>query len=120
APGRARVSRPGIALTGRGSAASVEYTDPSVLEGDVPIPAADVWSLGVLLHRAIAGLGLYGELPAEDGLTALRRVLGHRPALAADLPAPTADAVRDCLAPPAERPSAAVVADRLAAQSVGV
>ena len=119
-PGLAQVFRPGIALTGRGSAASLEYTDPSVLEGELPGAAADVWSLGVLLHRAVAGTGVYGDLPAEDGLTALRRVLGHRPAVAGDLPAAIADVVRDCLAPPAQRPTAAVVADRLAAQSVGV
>jgi serine/threonine protein kinase len=116
----AQVFRPGIALTGRGSAASLEYTDPSVLAGDVAGPAADVWSLGMLLHRAVAGTGVYGELPAEDGLTTLRRVLGQRPSLAVDLPAPIAEVVRDCLSPPAHRPSAAVVADRLAAQSVGV
>jgi serine/threonine protein kinase len=119
-PGLASLFRPGIALTGRGSAASVEFIDPAVLAGDVPSASADVWSLGVLLHRAVSGTGVYGELPAEDGLTALRRVLRQRPALAPELPAPIAEVVRDCLAPPAYRPSAAVVADRLAAQSVGV
>src|SRR5262249_16730290 len=107
-------------LTGRGSAGSLEFTDPSVLEGDVPGAAADVWSIGTLLHRAVAGLGVYGDLPPEDGLTALRRVVGHRPLLAGDLPAAVAAVVPDCLAPPADRPSAAVVADRLTAHAVEV
>jgi serine/threonine protein kinase len=117
-PGLAEVFRPGITLTGRGSALSLEFTDPAVLAGEVPSPAADVWSLGVLLHRAVTGTGVYGDLPAEDGLAALRRVLNARPELSPDLPAPVAAIVRDCLVPPADRPNAAVVADRLAAQSV--
>jgi serine/threonine protein kinase len=120
APGLAQVFRPGITLTGRGSAASLEYVDPAVLEGEVPGAAADVWSLGVLLHRAVTGTGVYGDLPESDGLFSLRRVLGTRPALARDVSAPIADVVRDCMAPAPDRPSAAVVADRLAAQSVGV
>jgi hypothetical protein len=74
----------------------------------------------VLLHRAVTGTGVYGELPDDDGLAALRQVLGSQPELSPDLPAPVAAVVRDCLAPAELRPSAAVVADRLAAQSVEV
>jgi serine/threonine protein kinase len=118
-PGLAPVFRPGITLTGRGSASSLEFADPDVLEGDVPSPAADVWSLGVLLHRAVTGRGIYGDLPDGDGVFALRWVVSTRPALSSELPGPIAEIVRDCLAPPGRRPTAAVVADRLAAQSIG-
>jgi serine/threonine protein kinase len=117
-PGLAPIFRPGITVTGRGSAASLEFTDPAVLEGEVPNAAADVWSLGALLHRAVTGRGVYGDVPDGDGLFALRWIVGTRPALSGDLPGPIAEIVRDCLAPAAHRPSAAVVADRLAEHSV--
>jgi eukaryotic-like serine/threonine-protein kinase len=117
-PGLAPAFRPGITVTGRGSAASLEFTDPAVLDGEVPGPAADVWSLGALLHRAVAGRGVYGDVPEGDGLFALRWVMDTRPALTSALPGPVAEIVRDCLVPAAHRPSAAVVADRLAALSV--
>jgi serine/threonine protein kinase len=113
--GLAEVFQPGIALTGLGSVTTVEYTDPALLQGETPGPSADVWSLGVLLHRAVSGVGVYGDLPRTDGPLVLRRILTAQPEISRSVPTPVADIVRECLAPPASRPSAATVADLLAA-----
>ena len=68
-----------------------------------------------MLNRAITGHGVYGELPGNDGLLALRRILSTKPEVTPTLPAPLAEIVRDCLAPAPERPTAPVVAERLSA-----
>jgi len=113
--GLSQVFTPGVTLTGMGPIASVEYTDPALLHGEPPGPANDVWSLGVTLHRVVAGVGPYGELPANDGLLALRRILSTAPEVSPDLPTPLADVVRGCFAPAERRLTASEVAHRLAA-----
>lgn len=111
--GLAQVFAEGVTLTGMGSLDAVEYVDPCLLLGESTRPAGDVWSLGVLLHRMASGTGVYGPLPEQDGLLALRRVLSTPPRLSGAMPAPIAALVRDCLAPATERPVATAVADRL-------
>ncbi|MEJ3742499.1 protein kinase [Actinomycetes bacterium KLBMP 9797] len=111
--GLAQVFAEGITLTGMGSPDAVEYVDPALLLGEAPGYANDVWSLGMLLHRVVAGTGVYGTLSEQDSLLALRRVLSTPPRLSDALPAPVAALVRDCVAPAARRPTAAAVADRI-------
>jgi serine/threonine protein kinase len=111
--GLAHVFAEGVTITGMGSLDSVEYVDPALLLGERPQPAHDVWSLGVLLHRVVAGTGVYGPLPDGDALLALRRVVSTPPRLSGALPEPVAVLVRDCLAPAADRPAATAVADRI-------
>ena len=72
---------PGLTVTGLGSTASVEYIDPTVIRGEPPSRASDIYALGATLHRALAGTGLYGDLPADASLVAIRRVLGKAPAI---------------------------------------
>jgi hypothetical protein len=69
----------------------------------------------VVIHHALAGRGVYGELPSDDPLLALRRVLGAQPVLDPSLSEPEAELVRSCLASdPGDRPpTAEVVAKRL-------
>lgn len=111
-----RLLRPGLTLTGVAIAGSVEFLDPAVLGGQAPDRSSDVWSLGATLHRAIAGAGLYGELPDNEPLVAIRRVMSDAPVIAGQLPAEVAEVIASCLAEPHRRtPTAGAVADRLAA-----
>jgi eukaryotic-like serine/threonine-protein kinase len=81
--GLSRQLVPGLTITGLGSTASVEYIDPALIRGEAPSRASDIYALGATLHRVLTGEGLYGELPADDGLVAMRRVLSHTPVISA-------------------------------------
>jgi eukaryotic-like serine/threonine-protein kinase len=107
--GLSQVLAPGMTLTGMGSLGSVEFTDPSLLQGNPPSRATDIWSLGVTLHRALTGRGLYGELPENDPVLVLRKVLSTKPAVSGELDEASAALVRDAIAPdPAARPATAL------------
>ncbi len=111
--GLAHVIAPGLTVTGIGPLASLEYTDPALLLGVQATPATDVYSLGVTLHRVITGRCIFGEdLPADDGLLALRRVMSATTALSPGLPPSVADLIRSCTGPEANRPSAGEFAER--------
>ena len=85
--GLSRVLRPGLTITGLGSTGSVEYLDPAIIRGEMPGRATDIFALGATLHRALTGTGLYGELPANNTMVAMRRVLSHAPEISPNLPA---------------------------------
>jgi serine/threonine protein kinase len=106
---------PGLVTTTGTPVAELELTDPDVLRGEPPAPRHDVWSIGAMLHRVVAGIGIYGELPAADGLGTVWSTLSAKPEISAALPGPIGEIVGDCLARGAQRPPATVVADRLAA-----
>jgi serine/threonine protein kinase len=112
--GLARFLTPGSTLTGMTQVESVEFVDPALLRGDRPSRATEVWALGASLHKALTGDGLYGELPGNAPLLAIRKVMSTAPVLSDSLaPAETA-LLRDCLAPTEHRlPTAAAVAERL-------
>lgn len=113
--GLARFLNPGNTLTGMGRASSVEFTDPDLLAGSRPSRRTEVWALGATIQRAIAGTGLYGELPDSQPLLAIRKVLSSKPEVDEALPADVADLVRACLADGDARPATAEqVADGLA------
>ena len=114
--GLARFLAPGTTLTSMGRASSVEYLDPDVIGGARPSRRTEIWALGATVHRALAGTGLYGELPDAQPLLAIRKVLGAQPQIDPALRPDEADLVRLCLAPDDARlPTADAVADRLAA-----
>jgi eukaryotic-like serine/threonine-protein kinase len=112
--GLAHVITPGVTVTGMGSVASIEYTDPEQLQGAPTGPTTDVWSLGATLHRVLSGRGIYGEdLPANDGLLALRRVMSGTIQLDPSLDPVAAELISDCTGPASRRPTAAQFAERL-------
>ena len=114
--GLARFLAPGTTLTSMGRASSVEYLDPDVIGGARPSRRTEIWALGATVHRALAGTGLYGELPDAQPLLAIRKVLGAQPRIDPALRPDEAELVRQCLAPDNGRlPTADAVADRLAA-----
>lgn len=111
--GLSQVLTPGVQVTGMGQISSVEFTDPGLLRGEEPSPAADVWSLGATLHWALTGQGLYGKLPTDDALLTLRTVLSKPPTISDGLDPAMADLIRSCLKDPGSRPSALEVAESL-------
>jgi serine/threonine protein kinase len=107
--GLAETLSPGQTVTGLGPIGSIEYLDPAILRGERGSRASDIWSLGVTLHRALTGVGLYGEIPERDPIVAVRRVLTAEPAISSELTGTLADLVKRCVDPdPAARPRTAL------------
>ena len=111
--GLAEVVNPGQTATSVGGVGTVEFLDPSILLGDRASRVSDIWSLGATLHRALAGHGLFGDLPAEP-LAAIRRVLTGRPEVDPALPARSRSIIERCVGPVENRfPTAAALAAAL-------
>jgi eukaryotic-like serine/threonine-protein kinase len=107
--GLSHVLSPGITITRMGPAGDIGYTDPCLIRGDRPSRASDVFSLGATLQYALVGEGLYGPLPEDDPLLAMRRVLSHPPVIAAGLdPAARTVIAWAIAADPASRPATAL------------
>jgi serine/threonine protein kinase len=112
--GLARFLTPGSTLTGMTQVESVEFVDPALLRGDRHSRATEVWALGASLHKALTGDGLYGELPGNSPLLAIRKVMTIAPVLSDSLAPEEAALLRDCLTSTEHRlPTAAAVAERL-------
>ncbi len=114
--GLVRVLNSENALTGMAPATSVEYIDPELFYGAPPSRATDIWALGATVNRALTGEGLYGNIPVDQPMLAIRAVQSGRANVSPMLTAAEAALVRACLAPPESRPpTAASVAGQLAA-----
>ena len=119
--GLARLARAGLRSTTGVLAGTPEYWAPEQARGATTGPPADVYALGCILFR-----GLAGQLPftGEDRLaTGLRRVHEDAPPLASVAPTcqRTARALVDAMLArdPARRPTAAEVARALGARRGG-
>jgi len=115
--GLSRQLTPGLTVTGLGSSASVEYLDPALIRGEAPSRASDVYALGVTLHRALTGEGLYGVLPTDNTILAMRRVMSRPATIAAQLDEPARKVISSAISEDrSERPATALeLADRIEA-----
>jgi eukaryotic-like serine/threonine-protein kinase len=105
--GLSQLLSPGLVMTGLG-VIGVEFTDPAILVGGEASRATDVWALGAVLHRALTGSSLYGELPIGEPLLLVRAILAASPEPDAALNPQEADLVRACTASsPMDRPTTA-------------
>lgn len=101
----ARAALGGGSVTSMSSLHSVGYVDPAVIKGDQPSRASDIYSLGATLHFALTGRGVHPDLPENDAVMAVRRVLRDAPQLADELDEVTRRVIVGCLdADPALRP----------------
>src|SRR5262245_16155567 len=97
-----------------GIAGTPQYMAPEVVLGEASTAASDIWSVGVILHRARVGARPF----RGDGVAQLFHAVQNeepQPSLGPEVPPPLARCVRRCLAkPPGERfPSASELADEL-------
>lgn len=107
--GLSHVLSPGLTITRMGPATDIGYLDPCQLRGDAPSRASDVFSLGATLHYALAGEGLYGPLPKDDPLLAMRRIASHPPVISASLDPDAREVIAWAIAEnAAERPATAL------------
>ena len=93
---------------------TLAYIAPERLHGDSATPAGDVWSVGVMLHEALAGRHPFWRTSLAETAEAIAQ--GPRPLAEArpDLPQPVLAAVDRAVAlDPARRPSAAKLARML-------
>jgi eukaryotic-like serine/threonine-protein kinase len=75
-----------IAGLGQGARAGrLELVDPELMRGRPAGRASDIWSLGVTLHLALTGHGLFPALVSADPFTAVRIYLRSQPEPGEDL-----------------------------------
>jgi serine/threonine-protein kinase len=115
-PAVAQLLSRGEHLTGlgtRGDARDLEFVDPGLMRGVSAGRHSDVWALGVTLHIALTGFGLYPALTSTDPMVAARMFLRSRPEIDPQLSARERAVVARAVDPdPAGRyPTAAELAD---------
>ena len=120
--GLAKVLAPGVTVTSIGSRSigAVEYVDPAMLAGGQPSRLTDVYSLGMTLHRALTGRGMFGAIPADKPMMAMRAVLAGNPKIDPSLGSVEATLIKACVDPDlSHRPRTALeVAERIDALPV--
>jgi serine/threonine protein kinase len=94
-PAGAQLAEPAVAhlvahgqpLTGLGPRGGwdLELVDPALMKGGPAGRASDIWALGVTLHLALTGYGLYPALVSADPMVAVRMYLRSQPEPDADL-----------------------------------
>ncbi|MFN0026231.1 MAG: protein kinase domain-containing protein [Acidimicrobiales bacterium] len=105
----ARAAMGGGSVTSMAALQSVGYVDPACIRGEPPSRASDVYSIGATLHFALTSMPIHPNLPEDDAVMAVRRVLRDAPHLSPSLHPHAAEIIRICLDPdPLARPSTAL------------
>jgi Protein kinase domain len=93
---------------------TLAYISPERLRGEEAEPASDVWAAGVVLWEALAGKHPFWGVPLPQMASAIEAGAPPLQVERPDLPKPLLAAVERALHPdPAQRPSAAALADEL-------
>jgi eukaryotic-like serine/threonine-protein kinase len=120
--GLAKVLAPGVTVTSIGtrSIGAVEFVDPAMLSGGPASRLTDVYSIGMTLHRALAGTGMFGRIPTDQPMMAMRAVLAGRPTVDPALGSQEHALIKACIDPDrSRRPrTAREVAERIDALPV--
>jgi serine/threonine protein kinase len=95
--GLAHLQAPGMSSTGVSRIDSIEFMDPGVLLGRRASRITDIWSLGICLHHAVAGEGVYREIGGKDTIEAMRELLHDSPQLSPRLDEGYREVVQRCL-----------------------
>jgi eukaryotic-like serine/threonine-protein kinase len=115
--GLAKVLQPGVTVTSIGSRSigAVEFVDPAMLAGGRPSRLTDIYSIGMTLHRALTGIGMFGEIPSDQPMMAMRAVLSGSPKIDPSLGPQESALIKACVDPdPTHRPrTAQEVAQRI-------
>jgi serine/threonine protein kinase len=100
--GLAQVLDPGLTITGTGPLGPLEYMPPAIARGQTAGRATDIWALGAVLHHALTGMSVYGDIPTNSVLGALRHITDTPPQVDDSLEPAQAVIVEQCLAVHAE------------------
>ncbi len=105
----ARAAMGGGSVTSMAALQSVGYVDPACIRGEPPSRASDVYSIGATLHFALTSMPIHPNLPEDDAVMAVRRVLRDAPHLSPSLERGAAEIIGACLDPdPLIRPATAL------------
>lgn len=89
---------PGQTVSGVGAVGAIGFIEPGIIRGERAARASDIWSLGAVLHEALTGQSLYGSLPSDSLLAALRHVLSNPAAVSSAVPERWQPVIRRCVA----------------------
>ncbi len=99
--GLAALLEPGMTTTGQGPIGTIEYMEPQLIRGEDATRRTDIWSLGITLHRVLAGEGVHGEIDDRNVMTALQQVLREPPTISERICAPLREVIARCIEPDA-------------------
>ena len=111
--GLARLIASDAKATGIGPIGSIDYMSPDAILGKPASRATDLWALGVTLHYALTGAGVYAGIPDTNVMDAFTYVLKTPPTLEESLPDGYRTVIERCLGLDESYSTAAEMADDL-------